>query len=262
MTAAVSPRSIKQVIFDGLGLFKNSLLEMQVINLGTLLLVAPLAGAFTLFMGIESNAAHRVSLSAVGTLICFLMAFSSITLIQSIIFHSLNQFRQTRTISFKKALVFCFLRLHYILLGALFYGLSVIAGTILFIIPGIILAILFMYILPCILFENKDAFTCLTSSARIVWPYWFRTAFIVILANAMGFIILFLLSLCTGLTTGLLGSIVAPQATSTIGILFQGIGFLFYAVLQLMIFSMIFAVILEQYYDLKARQAMRVSPDN
>ncbi len=258
MKTAISPRSIKKVVLDGLRLFKNSFLDMQVINLSSLLLMVPFIAALTLFIAIKDGTIdHQVPLSGISVAIIFFVVFFLIMLTQSLMFYGLYQFRQTQMISFKKVFGFCLRRLHYILLGALLYALSVMVGTIAFVIPGIILAILFMYVIPCILFDDKNGWTCLASSARLVWPHWFRTAGILMIANMMSVGALLVISMFTGIIAG----IFSFSEVSTIGILLQGIGAIIIAVLQFVIFSLILAVIIEQYYDLKVRQALKAQPD-
>jgi len=65
-----------------------------------------------------------------------------------------------------------------VILASILYGLAVMGGYLLFIIPGLILSMSMMFYALCIVLEGDGILESLKHSHRLVWGNWWRTAVI------------------------------------------------------------------------------------
>jgi hypothetical protein len=86
-----------------------------------------------------------------------------------------------------------------LILGMLGYLVAVMIGTVLLIVPGIILMISLAMFLPAIVLGGKGAIDGLKYSHKLVWGNWWRTATV----YTIGFIIMYVLMLVIGVVLGL-----------------------------------------------------------
>jgi hypothetical protein len=86
-----------------------------------------------------------------------------------------------------------------LILGMLGYLVAVMIGTVLLIVPGIILMISLAMFLPAIVLGGKGAIDGLKYSHKLVWGNWWRVATIVTIA----LIIMYLLFLIAGMILGI-----------------------------------------------------------
>lgn len=93
------------------------------------------------------------------------------------------------------ALQEAFYKLFSLLLLTALYVLMVLSGTMLLIIPGIILALSLSFSFILVIIENQTVLQNLTLSHRLVWGHWWYTAglmLFVFLLNACAYMVLFL----------------------------------------------------------------------
>ena len=93
-------------------------------------------------------------------------------------------------------------RLPALFLMMILFMLALMLGTLLLIIPGIILMVSLVLCFPTALFENKGPVAALTESHRLVWGNWWRTAAML----TVGVIVIVVIYLIAALIVG----IVAP----------------------------------------------------
>lgn len=86
-----------------------------------------------------------------------------------------------------------------IILGMLGYLVAVMIGTMLLIVPGIILMVSLVMFLPAIVLGGKGAIDGLKYSHKLVWGNWWRTATV----YTIGFIIMYVLMIVIGVVLGL-----------------------------------------------------------
>ena len=86
-----------------------------------------------------------------------------------------------------------------IVVGMIGYVVAVLVGTVLLIVPGIILMVSLILVLPAIVFAGKGPIEALQFSHRLVWGNWWRTATV----YTIGIIIMYVLMLVIGVVLGL-----------------------------------------------------------
>ncbi|MEM3700561.1 MAG: hypothetical protein QXL57_06825 [Candidatus Bathyarchaeia archaeon] len=132
-------------------------------------------------------------------------------------------------------------KLPSLLVASLIVGILTILGMLLFIIPGIIIYIMFYLVIPVIIVEQKGAFESLSRSRELVSNRWLKT---------------FALALILGLITGAL-AFVANLILAPLGI---------YGTLACIIVSSVIAPIIPiasafYYYSMRAREeSLKVPP--
>lgn len=111
----------------------------------------------------------------------------------------------------------------------LLYGLAVTAGSILLLIPGVILAVSLMFAPYIVVIDRAGILDSLKQSHKLVWGYWWRTTAIVSVAGIIVMVCYVLVGLVVGIAvavnpnaigagtsvseialTGLLGGVVTP----------------------------------------------------
>lgn len=126
-----------------------------------------------------------------------------------------------------------------VILASFLVGLSVIGGTLLFIIPGIIFAVWYSFTSYAVIFEGAQGLSAMRASKSLVvgrwWPIAWRLAMVALvfgfinsaLANALTFLIkfvplpLFIQSASANVFSALTSAIIAPLSAAATLILYQ-----------------------------------------
>jgi len=126
-----------------------------------------------------------------------------------------------------------------LLLGWLLATLSVIAGVLLLLVPGVFLMVCFLVLLPVILFEGLGPVTALVRSVRLVRPLWWQAFAALVIAVLLAFIGAVVFAAIIAAIAGIFeGDRAAVQAIETAGIVgFGAVFFVFLSALSLVLHS-------------------------
>lgn len=144
-----------------------------------------------------------------------------------------------------KCIAFVARRLLTIILAFILFMLAVAIGTVLLVIPGLLLMVSLYLFLPAIVLDGKGAIESLKYSHGLVWGNWWRTAAIVTIAV----IIIYVLMLLVGAAIGL-ALIVTGLTPATAFLIETGTS----ALATLVITPFFTALYVEVYRDLKMRK--------
>ncbi len=135
------------------------------------------------------------------------------------------------------------------LLGAtILYGLAVGVGSLLLIVPGLILALSMIMFMPLSVFENKGPIDAVVGSHRLVWGNWWRTCAVFTVA-AILLIVLFV-------AVGFVVAIITPFAGMASDSLIAGmvVQLVLNAAVNVLVSPFTSAVMIALYWDLKLRK--------
>jgi hypothetical protein len=127
------------------------------------------------------------------------------------------------------------------------YMLAVIIGCILLVVPGMIVLVSMMLAMPIFLFEDKGPIASLTSSHRLVWGHWWRTAVILTVAGIVILVLYFIVAF--------IAAAIAPLAAGGEALLATLISAaIVLALLGIIVTPFMAALLLNIYWDLKLRK--------
>lgn len=140
-----------------------------------------------------------------------------------------------------------------LLLLAAVYAIIVLSGTMLLIIPGIILAFSLMFSFTLVLTDNTPMLQTLIKSHRLVWGNWWHSFFIISLPLLLNIVLSFACFITVAeVSTNMKLSIM------TTGIILA----LLNTILQTLFIPLILTVILVLLHDLRQRKALSIPPWN
>lgn len=134
------------------------------------------------------------------------------------------------------------------LLGTILYGLAVAIGSVLLLIPGIILMLSLIFYSYLIVLEGDGPITALKTSHNLVWGNWWRTAVLLTIV----FIIVYVLLL--GLTIPVSAALPMIMPLGEDPMTFMYAFNIFYGLVYAIITPLMVALFIVVYYDLKARK--------
>jgi hypothetical protein len=129
----------------------------------------------------------------------------------------------------------------------LMYVLACVVGTLLLIVPGLVVMVSLLFALPIYLFEQRGPVASLTASHRLVWGHWWRTAAIFGIAGIIVTVLYFLV----GIVAGLIGVMFSGQLTIIAVLVSTAIVSLVIGVLATPFLT---ALTMNVYWDLKLRK--------
>lgn len=133
-----------------------------------------------------------------------------------------------------------------VVLWILFF-VAIACGIVLLVIPGIILMVSLVAAMPLFLFEDKGPVASLTSSHRLVWGNWWRTAAILTVAGIIIMVLYFIFVFIAGAA--------APLAVGGDAVLGAVVSLLIvFALLGIVVTPYFAALALVIYWDLKLRK--------
>jgi hypothetical protein len=153
--------------------------------------------------------------------------------------------------SFGTAAARALTRLPYLALSLVLYFIIVTLGSLLLLVPGIILSVSLLLFVGTGVFDNKGPIAALTASHRLVWGNWWRTAAIL----TVGIIIIIVIYMVAVLLVG----VVTPLTVLTGGtedLVLVGLvsGLLIGLLMSLLLTPFYIALFLAIYWDLKLRK--------
>lgn len=136
-----------------------------------------------------------------------------------------------------------------VVIASISFGIAVVLGLLLLLVPGVILAVsLFLYMVV-LLFDDKSAFESLSGSHKLVWGNWWRTCAVLTLLSILMFVILF--------TLGFVGALVLPFAGFAVSDAFM-IAMVIQAITNVAFYIFLgpfgSAALIALYWDLKLRK--------
>lgn len=173
---ATQPSNIIEVFESSIKVFKLSF--KKIIGLGIIIGLIQVASGIISEMIIKQQSSMGADavlniiprLSAMG----FLMTLCAFIVYAAIIYRIDNVVKM-REDSFSGALMFSVRKFPALLLALILYGVATFVGTILLIIPGLILGLSLAFYVYFIVLENENGYQALKSSHRLVWKDWWRT---------------------------------------------------------------------------------------
>ena len=136
-----------------------------------------------------------------------------------------------------------------LLFTTILYGIAVAIGTLLLIVPGLILAISLLPAFCVVLFEDKGPLGALSGSHKLVWGDWWRTSVIL----TVGFIVVAVAYFAVFAVVGVIAPLVGLGARD---VFFYSLvtGFVVGGVVNLLLSPYYIALTLSIYWDLKLRK--------
>lgn len=98
-------------------------------------------------------------------------------------------------------------RLPVLLLTFLLAALSVAAGTVLLVLPGIFLAVCFMVALPVVLFDAAGPYSALVRSVKLIRPIWWKA----LAAALIALLVILVCALAFAAVVGIVAALLADQ---------------------------------------------------
>ncbi|WP_347986102.1 hypothetical protein [Methylomonas sp. AM2-LC] len=146
-------------------------------------------------------------------MICVLLISSIITFTLHVaIIYRINNLEHQQQDSIADALSFGFRKTPRLFLGYFLYILAVMIGTLLLIIPGIILMLSLSFFLYFVVLDSLKAYASLRASHRLIWGNWWRTLGVYTAPGVIMIVLIFSLGGIIGLVTG--GNIFVTQGIS------------------------------------------------
>lgn len=243
-----APMSIGGVLDNGFKLLKASF--GKVVGISILAnLISQMPGA--VMMG--SVAVEGMPLGSLGIPIVALIAMlCSIVLFGAIVgrMHSVHANREITVGESMSLSLSCMLPL----VGSLLlYGLAVVAGSMLLLIPGVILAVSLMFAPYMVVIDRAGILDSLRQSHKLVWGHWWRTAAILSVAAVIVMVCYVLVGFVVAIAVA-----VNPNAVGT-GALVSEVTLT--GLLGGLVTPIFYALSLAVFYDLRLRREGAGSPD-
>jgi hypothetical protein len=146
---------------------------------------------------------------------------------------------------------FAFARLpSFVVMNALF-AVALIAGTLLLIVPGLILTVSLAISSPVLLFDSKGPLESLRESHRLVWGHWWHTGTVL---GIGGLVAIGVLLVCL-ITVAILAALVAHGDVLTVA---TATTLIVAALTGMLAMPFLLALVLNVYWDLKLRRHTEV----
>lgn len=194
---ATQPQSIGKVLDNGIRLCLTSFPAIVLFAF----LAALITGLPNFFAppppqpGETIDAARVITHSLIPSLLAMLVGF----VFMNAMMVRINATAQSREISLGASLGIGARKLLPVFLGMLLYMIAVMLGTVLLVIPGIILMLSLAFYQVLIVLDDNHTFEALRSSHRLVWGNWWRTATVFLVPTVLYMVIYLILGLVLGL---------------------------------------------------------------
>jgi hypothetical protein len=156
-------------------------------------------------------------------------------------------------LSFRACTAMGLRRLFPVIVASILYGLALMGGFILFIIPGLIVWLTLAFYALCIVLEGDGILESLKHSHRLVWGNWWRTAII----GTVVLIVYYIISLAIEIPFLVLEHVLSgPEAENAVGVgimepALSMVGSILSAVITFPLMASVFVVV---FHDLKLRK--------
>lgn len=237
------PQSIGGVLDSGFKLFRASF--SQVVGLAMLAgFIGQLPSVLaTLMIGGESAQDSLLSVMLISMLIVMLISMVFYTAIIS----RMHGTYVSREVSLGDALSMGFSCMLPLFGCVLLYGLAIVVGSMLLLIPGIILSLSLMFGPYILIIERGGVLDSLKRSHNLVWGYWWRTSAIILIAGFIMMVAYVLVGMVAALAVVAdTDSVLSPGYTLAQAVVT--------ALLSGLISPLFYAMTLAAYYDLRLRR--------
>lgn len=237
------PQSIGGVLDSGFELFRASF--SQVVGLAMLAgFIGQLPSVLaTLMIGGESAQDSLLSVMLISMLIVMLISMVFYTAIIS----RMHGTYVSREVSLGDALSMGFSCMLPLFGCVLLYGLAIVVGSMLLLIPGIILSLSLMFGPYILIIERGGVLDSLKRSHNLVWGYWWRTSAIILIAGFIMMVAYVLVGMVAALAVVAdTDSVLSPGYTLAQAVVT--------ALLSGLISPLFYAMTLAAYYDLRLRR--------
>lgn len=247
------PQSIGGVLDTTFQLYKASIVKM--IPLSLLMAVAESPSSIYLFtQGGTATAANPFAmLNAIGPAFWLVVAVQLLgtTWVMAAAYLKVGAIGAGDDLSVGAALQNTLARVPAIIVMFILLSIALVAGTLLLLVPGIILSVSLALAFTILLFENKGPVDALTESHRLVWGNWWRTATIFTVWFIMLLVLYFVVGLLVGIVTPLL---VLGAGADNMLLMSTLSGWVIGLVMSLLVTPFYVALPIAVYWDLKLRK--------
>jgi hypothetical protein len=250
------PQSIGGVLDTTFQLYKASVVKM--IPLSLLMVIAGSPQSIYMFTSgaLTTNAADPFAMFAMmqsgGYWLATLVGLVATMLTWSAAYLKIGAIGAGGDLGIGPALAKALTRLPVVLIMVILFGIALVIGTILLIIPAIILMVSLGLCFNTALFEEKGPVDALSESHRLVWGNWWRTAAIL----TVGFLIIFVIYLIAGMIIGAMAPIVILGGGGTENLLLMSLvsGLLIGVLMNVLVTPFYIGLAISIYWDLKLRK--------
>lgn len=152
-------------------------------------------------------------------------------------------------LSLGEALMTGLRRAPLLFLTGVLFGIALVIGMILLVVPGLILMVSLALCFNLVLFEGKGAIAALTGSHHLVWGNWWRTCAVL----AVGFIVVIVIYFAVGLVLGV--AIPLAGVGSTDPLMFSLVSSVLIGILASLVLTPFYvSMAISLYWDLKMRK--------
>lgn len=240
---ATEPVSIAKVLDSSIKLYTASFSKLiGIFSILAVLYIAMglLTATFQPNPAAPPDAAAELLMENLPLLLGFVIVFSvaSFVLYAAIIYR-LDNVANEREDSFAEALTVGFRAFPSMFWAVFLYILAIIGGSILLIIPGLILSISLMFYLYFIVIDGLSGYSSLKASHSLVWGHWWRTSTIFTVPMIIWIAVMF--------TFGFLMAILAAGNQALVQVVTN--------LISVLVMPYFFALGYVQFHDLKLRKS-------
>jgi hypothetical protein len=198
---ASQPQSIGKVLDNAFKLFAGCFKSVA-----PLALIAALAAVLPAMFMQQSVTGDPASVSGTGMGMFFTIYLVGILIslmLYNALFYKVHSISRNEAVDYGQAVGVGLRKLFPVIGAVLLYILAVIVGSILLIVPGIILMLSLIFYMPLIVCDNQGPIAALKTSHRLVWGNWWRTM-TVFMAPAFIYLVIYM---AAGMVVGIMAGV-------------------------------------------------------
>lgn len=172
---AVKPQTKLSILQDGVKLYAATLNKVWYLAL----ILTIFSAIPEVFQALKGNGGIPPVFTLSQGIYFFIMMFISAFFI-GVIMHRMYVLATQPKISLKTSFILAKEKWLTVYGAMLIAALIVIAGVVAFVVPGIFLSVLLSFYLPLILLDNATVIDAIKRSYHLVWGWWWRTFFVMV----------------------------------------------------------------------------------
>lgn len=246
---ASQPQSIGKVLDNAFRLFVSCFKSVAL-----LALIAVLAAVLPAMFMQQAVTGDPASISGTGMGMFFtvyLIGMLISLVLYNALFYKVNSIARDNPVGYGQAVGVGLRKLLPVIAAVLLYILAVMVGSILLLVPGIILMLSLVFYMPLIVCDNQGPITALKTSHRLVWGNWWRTM-TVFLAPAFIYLVIYMTA---GIVVGIMAGVSVSSGDADIidsANLYMNLLTIIVSIFAYPFFAALFIV---QIHDLKLRKS-------
>ena len=202
---AEQPNTIAKVLDSSFKLYLVSFKKL--IGLGLMIAAAALAFNLVFQMtmsGLQSKSDPDAFLNVLPLFLGIFIVYGIATIIlYAAMISRIDNLVHEKDDSIAGAIALGLKKLPSMLLASVLYTLALIVGSLLLVIPGLILSLSLAFFAYLLILENEGAYQSLKSSHKLVWGNWWRTATVFMVPGIVIMIVFVLIGIIAGATGSL-----------------------------------------------------------